>query len=111
MKLSMWSAYYIDLSPEEAVLELEKNGYAYSELSDEEKSAGLNRSILLGGRYASTDSESGEVTYSGLEENRTYAVSVQTYKNMEDGSKLLSTVILTEKLQMTAPVKTAISTR
>lgn len=35
MKLSMWSAYYVDLSPEDAVLELEKNGYAYSELSDE----------------------------------------------------------------------------
>lgn len=78
----------------------------YTELTDEEKAAGLNRSILLGGRYASTDSETGEVTYSGLEEGKSYVVSVQTYKNMEDGSRLLSTVTLTEKLLMTAPVKT-----
>ena len=43
MKLSMWSAYYIDLSPEEAVLELEKNGYAFSELSDEHADVLLSR--------------------------------------------------------------------
>ena len=36
MKLSMWSSYYIELSPEDAVLELEKYGYKYSELSDED---------------------------------------------------------------------------
>lgn len=35
MKLSMWSSYYIELSPEQMVLELEKYGYIYSELSDE----------------------------------------------------------------------------
>ena len=34
-KLSMWSSYYIELGPEEAVLEMKKNGYSYSELSDE----------------------------------------------------------------------------
>jgi len=34
-KLSVWTAYYIDLSPEEAVLELKKNGIACAELSDE----------------------------------------------------------------------------
>lgn len=34
-KLSVWSAYYIDLEPEDAVLEFKKHGYDCSELSDE----------------------------------------------------------------------------
>lgn len=34
-KLGIWSAYYIDLSPEEAVDEIAKAGFKYSELSDE----------------------------------------------------------------------------
>ena len=43
MKLSMWSSYYIDLSPEDAILELEKNGYSYCELSDEHAAVLLSR--------------------------------------------------------------------
>ena len=35
MKLSIWSSYYIDLSPEDAILEIAKQGYKYTELSDE----------------------------------------------------------------------------
>lgn len=35
MKLSVWSAYYVDLSPEDMILELEKNGIHYTELADE----------------------------------------------------------------------------
>lgn len=35
MKLSIWSSYYMDLSPEDAILEIEKHGYRYCELSDE----------------------------------------------------------------------------
>jgi len=35
MKLSMWSSYYIDLSPEDAILELAKHDIHYTELSDE----------------------------------------------------------------------------
>lgn len=35
MKLSMWSSYYFELSPEDTILELEKHGYRYCELSDE----------------------------------------------------------------------------
>lgn len=42
-KLSMWSSYYIDLSPEEAILEMKKNGYSYSELSDEHGKMLLDR--------------------------------------------------------------------
>jgi sugar phosphate isomerase/epimerase len=43
MKFSIWSSYYIDLSPEDAVLEFEKNGVRYSELSDEHGYALLSR--------------------------------------------------------------------
>ncbi len=35
MKLSVWSSYYYELSPEDAVLEFEKHGYHHCELSDE----------------------------------------------------------------------------
>lgn len=34
-KLSVWTAYYVDLSPEDAVLELKKHGIECAELSDE----------------------------------------------------------------------------
>jgi len=34
-KLSVWTAYYIELGPEESVLELKKNGVDCAELSDE----------------------------------------------------------------------------
>lgn len=44
MKLSMWSSYWIDLSPEDAVLEMERCGYQYSELSDEHAAVLLSRS-------------------------------------------------------------------
>lgn len=35
MKLSVWSSYFIDLTPEQMVEEFEKHGYRYCELSDE----------------------------------------------------------------------------
>ena len=35
MKLSVWTSYYIELSPEEAISELKKHGINYTELSDE----------------------------------------------------------------------------
>lgn len=43
MHISMWSSYYMDLSPEDAVSELEKNGYQYAELSDEHAAVLLER--------------------------------------------------------------------
>jgi len=43
MKLSIWSAYYIDLSPEDAILEIAKNGWKYTELSDEHGAELLKR--------------------------------------------------------------------
>ena len=35
MKLSVWSSYYVDLTPEDALRELKAHGYDYCELSDE----------------------------------------------------------------------------
>ena len=35
MKFSVWTSYYVDLSPEEAISELKKHGVSYTELSDE----------------------------------------------------------------------------
>ncbi|MGI6201983.1 MAG: sugar phosphate isomerase/epimerase family protein [Eubacteriales bacterium] len=43
MKLSIWSSYYVDLSPEEMVCEFEKHGMQYSELSDEHAAELLKR--------------------------------------------------------------------
>ncbi len=43
MRLSVWSAYYLFLTPEEMVLEFVKNGYNYCELSDEHANVLLQR--------------------------------------------------------------------
>lgn len=43
MKLSVWSSYYIDISPEEMVLEFEKYGFRDCELSDEHSLALMKR--------------------------------------------------------------------
>ena len=43
-ELSIWSTYYYDLSPEDAVLEFSKNGIHACELSDEHGKILLNRS-------------------------------------------------------------------
>ena len=43
MKLSIWSSYYVDLSPEDAILEIAKQGYKYTELSDEHGAVLLER--------------------------------------------------------------------
>lgn len=43
MKLSMWTSYYMDLSPEDAIREIAKNEYKYAELSDEHAAELLKR--------------------------------------------------------------------
>lgn len=43
MKLSVWSSFYYELSPEDAVLEYEKHGYHYCELSDEHAQVLMDR--------------------------------------------------------------------
>ena len=43
MKLAMWTSYYVEMSPEDAVTELKNNGYDYCELSDEHGAMLLDR--------------------------------------------------------------------
>lgn len=43
IKLSIWSSYYVDLSPEDALCEIARHGYRYTELSDEHTDALLLR--------------------------------------------------------------------
>ena len=43
MKLSVWSSFYVDLSPEDMVLEFERHGYRWCELSDEHSLMLMNR--------------------------------------------------------------------
>lgn len=42
-KLSVWTSYYVDMSPEDAVLELKRNGLSCAELSDEHGKMLLDR--------------------------------------------------------------------
>ncbi|MBQ8381001.1 MAG: hypothetical protein IJY18_03825 [Clostridia bacterium] len=60
--------------------------------------------ILLGGRTSQTDPETGITTFIGLEAGKKYAVSVQSFVNADDGSRLLSTPILTEEIMMVTPI-------
>ncbi|MBQ8164073.1 MAG: hypothetical protein IJZ93_06915 [Clostridia bacterium] len=93
------------------VYEVTENGYVetvfvetLSELTDEEKAIGT-KSILLGGRYSSTD-ENDITTYVGLEAGKKYVVSVQSYKITEDGSRLLSEAIVSNEVMMVMPTVT-----
>ena len=43
MKLSMWTSYYAEETPEDAVRLLKENGYDYCELSDEHAAMILSR--------------------------------------------------------------------
>lgn len=43
LKLSMWTSYYIDLAPEDALVEIAAAGWEYAELSDEHSRALLER--------------------------------------------------------------------
>lgn len=64
MKLSMWSSYYHDIQPEDAVLELEKHGYLYSELSDEHSMLLLERGdAFVVGKAFKTFADEHHVTF------------------------------------------------
>jgi len=60
--------------------------------------------LLLGGRSSQTDPETGVTTFVGLEAGKRYAVSVQSFVNAPDGSRLLSAPTLTEAIMMITPV-------
>lgn len=61
--------------------------------------------LTLGGRTASVD-DNGVTTYVGLEAGKKYAVSVQNYKTMSDGSRLMSIPLITDEVIMVMPTKT-----
>lgn len=54
-ELSVWSSYYIDLSPEDAILEFKKHGIFYTELSDEHSLELLKRgdASVVGSKFRS----------------------------------------------------------
>lgn len=91
-----------------SVYEVTENGYEdtiFTEIVAELDGTSMSRAILLGGRYASTN-ENGVVTYAGLEAGKKYAVSVQGFVVTEDGSRLLSTPIVSNEVMMVMPVNT-----
>lgn len=75
-----------------------------TEFTDEMKQS-ETKTLTLGGRNASVD-DSGVTTYIGLEAGGQYAVSVQNYKTMPDGSRLMSTPVVTDSVMMVMPTKT-----
>ena len=75
----------------------------FSEIITESKES-ASEEILLGGRSSQTDPETGVTTYIGLEAGKRYVVSVQSFVNTPDGSRLLSTPVLTDEVMMVAPI-------
>ena len=47
MKISVWSSYYYDLSPEDMVLEFKAHGFNATELSDEHSHITASRQITI----------------------------------------------------------------
>ena len=77
------------------------------EITESERNENLlERSLITGGRYSSTDSESGETVFNGLEAGKTYVVEARTYKLMDDESMLYSTAIFSDEIEMVAPIAT-----
>lgn len=65
MKVSMWSSYYGDLQPEDMVLELEKYGYRFGELSAEHSRELLDRGDPIQvGKAFKTFADTHHVTFS-----------------------------------------------
>lgn len=60
-------------------------------------------SFVLGGRYTTTDGN-GASLERGLEAGKKYVVSIQSYKEMEDGSRLMSTLQSSNELMMAMPI-------
>lgn len=77
------------------------------ELTEEEKASRISSKVLLtGGRYSSTDEESGETVFNGLEADKTYVVEARTYKIMSNESILYSAAVMSDEIKMVAPVIT-----
>ena len=61
----------------------------------------------MGGRFTSTKTVDGEhiETEQGLEAGKNYVVCVQAYKDMEDGSRVLSEAIVSDPITMQLPIE------
>ena len=69
-----------------------------------EASENASADMLLGGRSSQTDPETGVTSFIGLEAGKKYKVSVQSFVNMDDGSRLLSIPTLTDEIMMVTPI-------
>ena len=87
-----------------------------TEMTDEMKANDIN-SIALGGRTLNVGIEKSEgaeqytegaATYSGLEAGKTYVVSVQNYRVLENGTKLLSVPLMSNEITMVTPIVTTL---
>lgn len=92
------------------VYEKTADGYAATVYKDIDLSAESfkdesNLIAVIGGRYSSTD-DNGVTAYYGLEAGKKYVISAQSYVLCEDGSRLLSEVILSNELTMVMPIET-----
>lgn len=95
------------------IFEVTEDGYAATSFNNmqislkegETVEAGQAITLAVGGRTLNTD-ENGEQFYTGLEEGKTYKVSVSTYKTSESGAIIESKAITTEEITMVKPVKT-----
>ncbi|HPD13728.1 MAG TPA: sugar phosphate isomerase/epimerase [Planctomycetota bacterium] len=67
LKLSMWTSFFIDLSPEDALRELARAGWRYAELSDEHGKALLERGdpAAVGGAFRRFAQDSGVAVEQG----------------------------------------------
>ena len=66
---------------------------------------GKATTLTVGGRVLNAG-DNGESFYTGLEEGKTYKISVSTYKTAESGAVIESKAITTEEITMVKPVKT-----
>ena len=64
LKFGVWSGFYHDLTPEEAVLEFEKYGYSYSDLCFQHSVALVNRGDIVNeGRKFKKFADAHNVTF------------------------------------------------
>lgn len=65
-------------------------------------------SAVIGGRTLNVASDS-ENSYIGLEAGKKYVVSLQSYVELEDGTKLLSVSLMSNEITMVTPIVTALT--
>ena len=95
------------------IFEVTEDGYVATSFNNvqiplgegENIEVGKTYTLAVGGRVLNTD-ENGESFYTGLEEGKTYKISVSTYKTAESGAIIESKAITTEEITMVKPVKT-----